>query len=144
MKEYKYKINGTEYTVAVGDINDGVAEVSVNGCAYKVEVPQKVGAPVIKAPKAAPAPRTATGAPVIAKPAAKGGGSFAVKAPLPGTVLQILVNVGDTVKASDTVVTLEAMKMENAIKAEKDGTVASIDVKKGDAVMEGTTLITIN
>lgn len=144
MKEYKYKINGTDYTVAVGDINDGFAEVSVNGCAYKVEVPQKATAVKVQTPKAAPAPRTATGQPVIAKPAAKSGGSFAVKAPLPGTILSIAVSVGDTVKASDTVLTLEAMKMENAIKAEKDGTVASIDVKKGDAVMEGDTLITIN
>lgn len=145
MKEYKYKINGNLYKVAIGDIDNGVAEVKVNGTPYKVELEQKAATTIkVATPKPAAAPRTATGEKVIAKaaPAAAAGGT-AVKAPLPGTVLDINVTVGQEVKAADTVVTLEAMKMENAIKAGVDGKVASISVAKGDAVLEGAVLVTI-
>lgn len=145
MKEYKYKINGNLYKVAIGDIDNGVAEVEVNGTPYKVELEQKAATTIkVATPKPAAAPRTATGEKVIAKaaPAAAAGGT-AVKAPLPGTVLDINVTVGQEVKAADTVVTLEAMKMENAIKAGVDGKVASIAVAKGDAVLEGAVLVTI-
>lgn len=145
MKEYKYKINGNLYKVAIGDIDNGVAEVEVNGTPYKVELEQKAATTIkVATPKPAAAPRTATGEKVIAKaaPAAAAGGT-AVKAPLPGTVLDINVTVGQEVKAADTAVTLEAMKMENAIKAGVDGKVASISVAKGDAVLEGAVLVTI-
>ena len=145
MKEYKYKINGNLYKVAIGDIENGVAEVEVNGTPYKVELEQKAATTIkVATPKPAAAPRTATGEKVIAKaaPAAAAGGT-AVKAPLPGPVLDINVTVGQEVKAADTVVTLEAMKMENAIKAGVDGKVASISVAKGDAVLEGAVLVTI-
>lgn len=145
MKEYKYKINGNIYKVGIGDIENGVAEVEVNGTPYKVELEQKA-APTIKVatPKPAAAPRTATGEKVIAKPAAKAAtGGSPVKAPLPGVVLDINVAVGQEVKASDTVVTLEAMKMENAIKAGVDGKVSAINVAKGDSVLEGAVLLTI-
>lgn len=145
MKEYNYKINGNIYKVGIGDIDHGIAEVEVNGTPYKVELEQKA-APTIKVatPKPAAAPRTASGEKVIAKPAAKAAaGGSPVKAPLPGVVLDIHVSVGQEVKASDTVVTLEAMKMENAIKAGVDGKVASISVGKGDSVLEGAVLLTI-
>jgi biotin carboxyl carrier protein len=146
MKEYKYKINGNVYKVGIGDIDNGVAEVEVNGTPYKVEL-EKKDAPTVKisAPKAAAAPRTATGEKVIAKPAAAKAvaGGTPVKAPLPGVVLDINVTVGQEVKAADTVITLEAMKMENAIKAGCDGKVASIAVGKGDSVLEGAVLVTI-
>ena len=145
MKEYKYKINGNIYKVGIGDIENGVAEVEVNGTPYKVELEQKA-APTIKVatPKPAAAPRTATGEKVIAKPAAKAAaGGSPVKAPLPGVVLDINVAVGQEVKASDTVVTLEAMKMENAIKAGVDGKVSAINVAKGESVLEGAVLLTI-
>jgi glutaconyl-CoA/methylmalonyl-CoA decarboxylase subunit gamma len=113
MKEYKYKINGQEYKVAVGDIENNIAEVSVNGTTYKVELEQAAApAPVVKSVKPAAAPRTEAGTKVVAKPAAAGGAG-AVKAPLPGVILDLKVNVGDTVAAGDTVVILEAMKMEN-------------------------------
>ena len=143
MKEYKYKINGNTYKVAVGDIDNNVAQVEVNGIPYKVEIdaPQKP-VTIVNAPRPAAAPRTESGAKVIAKPAATGSG-HQVKAPLPGTVLSVAVKVGDTVKASDTVLGLEAMKMENAIHAGRDGKVASISVSPGDAVLEGALLITL-
>ena len=145
MKEYKYKINGTIYKVGIGDIEGGIAEVEVNGTPYKVEIEQ-TAAPAVKVtvPKPTAAPRTATGEKVIAKPAPKAAaGGTPVKAPLPGVVLDINVTVGQEVKAADTVITLEAMKMENAIKAGVDGKVASISVAKGDSVLEGAVLITI-
>lgn len=145
-KEYKYKINGTFYKVGIGDIDHGVAEVQVNGTPYKVEIEDNKVASAVKvaAPKAAAAPRTATGEKVISKPAPKASGAGSpIKAPLPGVVLDILVQVGQEVKASDTVVTLEAMKMENSIKAGVDGKVASIAVSKGDSVLEGAVLLTI-
>ncbi len=144
MKEYKYKINGNTYKVAVGDVDGNVAQVEVNGVPYKVELEQHAAAQVksVSAPRPEAAPRTAGGEKVIAKPAPTGTGD-AVKAPLPGVVLSIPVKVGDAVKASDTVILLEAMKMENAIHAGRDGKVASINVAPGDSVLEGAVLITI-
>lgn len=144
MKEYKYKINGNSYTVAVGDIDDNIAQVSVNGTPFKVEL-EKKKAPVtiINAPRPSAAPRTNTGAKVIAKPTVSATGANPVKAPLPGVIMSIAVKVGDVVKAADTVIVLEAMKMENAIHAGRDGKVASVNVNPGDSVLEGTVLITI-
>lgn len=144
MKEYKYTINGNKYTVAVGEVDDNnTVQVEVNGMPYKVEL-EKVAAPVkvASAPRPAAAPRTATGEKVIQK-AAPAAGSYQIKAPLPGTVLSIAVKVGDTVKAADTVLVLEAMKMENAIHAGRDGRVASINVNAGDAVPDGGVLIVL-
>lgn len=144
MKEYKYVINGNSYTVAIGDIEDNIAQVEVNGTPYKVELEKKATpVKVVSAPRPAAAPRTASGEKVVAKPAASAAGGFQVKAPLPGVVMSIPVKVGDSVKAADTVLVLEAMKMENAIHAGRDGRVASIAVSAGDSVLEGTVLITL-
>lgn len=135
-----YKINGKEYTVNVNAIEGATATVNVNGVDYTVELPAaNAGAPVAHAvaQPAAPAPVATT----AAKPAASGAGS--VTAPLPGTVLSINCKVGDTVKASDAVIILEAMKMENAINAGRDGKVTDIRVKQGDSVLEGDVLLTI-
>ena len=144
MKEYKYKINGNVYKVAVGDIEDNIAQVEVNGVPYKVELEQAKAAAVkvAAAPRPAAAPRTATGEKVIAKPAVTGSGAKVV-APLPGVVLSIPVKVGDTVKAADTVLVLEAMKMANNLEAEKDGKVTAICVKTGESVLEDSPLVVI-
>ena len=144
MKEYKYRINGNLYSVKVGDIDNNLAKVEVNGAPYKVEL-EKTDKPVtiVSKPRPSAAPRTDTGAKVIAKPQAAAAGGFQVKAPLPGVVVGLNVKVGDTVKASDTVVMLEAMKMENAIHAGRDGKVASIAVSVGDSVLDGSVLITL-
>ncbi|MDD6890058.1 MAG: DUF2118 domain-containing protein [Bacteroidales bacterium] len=143
MKNYNYKINGNTYKVGIGDIDNGIAQVEVNGIPYKVELEQK-GAPVtvVKAARPSAAPRTTTGEKIINKPTVSAGTS-AVTAPLPGVVVQISVKVGDTVKASDTVAILEAMKMENAIHAGRDGKVATINVNPGDSVLEGSAIITL-
>lgn len=88
--------------------------------------------------KARPAAPTAT----LSRPAAPAGKS-GIKSPLPGVILNIKVNVGDTVKKGDTIIILEAMKMENSIKADRDGKVTEINVKQGESVLEGTVLVTI-
>ncbi len=144
MKEYKYKINGNTYKVGVGDIEDNIAQVTVNGIPYKVELEKKKGpVTIVSAPRPSAAPRSATGEKVIAKATPVTSGAYAVTAPLPGVVLSIPVKVGDTVKAADTVLVLEAMKMENAIHAGRDGKIASINVNPSDSVLEGATLLTI-
>lgn len=145
MKEYKYKINGNSYNVNIGDIEDNVAQVEVNGVAYRVELEAKKAAAIksVQSPRPAAAPRTPSGEKVIAKPQAGNANAKAVKAPLPGVVLSIPVKVGDTVKADDTVLVLEAMKMENAIHAGANGSVKEILVAAGDSVLEGSPLIVI-
>lgn len=137
MKEYKYTINGNEYKVTIGEIEGNIANVEVNGTAYKVEMPETVEAPKPVARPAAPAAAPA------ARPAAASSGKSAVKSPLPGVILDIKVNVGDTVKRGQTVLILEAMKMENNINADKDGKITAINVKAGESVLEGTDLVVI-
>ena len=145
MKEYKYKINGNLYNVVIGDIEENIAHVEVNGTHYTVEMEKKPKAapapkPVVR-PAAKPAAAPAAPAPV-AKPAA-GGAKSGVKSPLPGVILDIKVNVGDEVKKGQTLIILEAMKMENSINADKDGKIAAINVSKGESVLEGTDLVII-
>ena len=146
MDKYQYKVNGVDYEVEIEEIEGTTAKVTVNGKAFEVELkepvkattskPAKVVAPVATAaPAAAPAPAS--------KPAAVAGEGAKVTAPLPGTITEVKVAVGQAVKAGETVIILEAMKMQNNIEAENSGTVTSILVGQGDAVMEGATLITI-
>lgn len=143
MKEYKYKINGNEYAVCINEVNDTTANVTVNGEEYKVEWEQpKEEKPVVKVqPVAAkPAPAPAQAAPAPAAAAVKGN---AIKTPLPGVIIDVKVNVGDAVKKGDTVVVLEAMKMENNINADRDGKVTAIQVAKGDTVADGAVLVVL-
>ncbi|MBR5612010.1 MAG: biotin/lipoyl-binding protein [Bacteroidaceae bacterium] len=144
MKEYKYKINGNLYNVVIGDIEDNIAHVEVNGTHYTVEMEKK--------PKEAPAPKpvvrpaakpAAPAAPATAPAAKPASGKSGVKSPLPGVILDIKVKEGDEVKKGQTVIILEAMKMENSINADKDGKVTAINVSKGESVLEGTDLVII-
>ena len=145
MKEYKLKINGNDYAVTVNEVDGSVAEVEVNGTPFKVEFEKpikKAAAPVAK-PAAKSAAPAAVAAPV-AKPAAPAGGAgTTVSSPLPGVILDVCVKEGDAVKRGQTVMVLEAMKMENAIEATADGTVTAIKVGKGDSVLEGAPLVII-
>lgn len=143
MKEYKYKINGNVYKVAIGDIEDNIAHVEVNGTAYSVEMektPKTAVRPVIRPVATAPAPAPTT--PVV-KPATTPTGKSGVKSPLPGVILEVKVKVGDEVKKGQVIMILEAMKMENNINADKDGKIAAVNVNKGDSVLEGTDLVII-
>ena len=143
MKEYKYTINGTKYDVAVGDIEENIVTVTVNGEEYKVEM-EKEAEPEKKKPVLGkPA---ATAAPAEGEEKAALGPinkNNAVKAPLPGVITDIKVAVGDEVQAGDTVVVLEAMKMANNLQAEKAGKVTAVCVKIGESVMEDDALVVI-
>ena len=148
MKEYKFKINGNEYNVAVNSVSGNIADVTVNGTSYQVEMENAPAAPAQAVPSApaqtvqqpAAAPVQPAAAPSTPKPVA---GGKAVTSPLPGVIIAVKVNPGDAVKAGQVVAILEAMKMENEIQAEHDGTVASVNVAKGDSVLEGATIVTI-
>lgn len=143
MKEYKYKINGNEYNVVINSIEDGLADIEVNGTPYKVEIlaeKKKASKPAIKHP-------TVTGAPVAAAPvapaASAGGQGTGVKSPLPGVILDVCVKVGDEVKVGQKVAVLEAMKMENNINADRDGKIVAVKVNKGDSILEGSDIVII-
>ncbi|MCD7900469.1 MAG: biotin/lipoyl-binding protein [Bacteroides sp.] len=142
MKEYKYKINGNPYTVVIKDVQDNIAQVEVNGTPYKVELDRPAPAATKKITRPAAPPRTESGAPVVAS-ATKTAKKEGVKSPLPGVILEIKVKEGDAVKKGQTVIILEAMKMENNINAHKDGKVTAINVKTGESVLEGTDLVII-
>ena len=142
MKQYKYKINGNLYNVTVNDIEENIARVEVNGTPYTVEMDKPVKAAPKPVTRPASAPKTSTGAPVVARPAATSSKS-GIKSPLPGVILDIKVKEGDTVKKGQLIAILEAMKMENNINADKDGVVSAVKVNKGDSALEGTDLIII-
>ena len=145
MKQYKFKINGNDYNVAINSTNGNLADVTVNGVSYQVEMENSMpaAAPVQAAPQAsAPAPQPAAAA--APAPAAKPAGEGkAVTSPLPGVIIEVSVKEFDTVAAGQKVAVLEAMKMENEIQAEKAGVVTKIHVSKGDSVLEGASIVTI-
>ena len=122
MKNYRITVNGTSYDVSVEELSGGAA-------------------PVAAAPVAAPAPAAAPAAPA---PAAGGAGSVKVSSPMPGKILAVKANVGDSVKKGQVILILEAMKMENEVVAPEDGTIASIDVTVGASVESGDTLAALN
>ena len=161
MGKYNFRINGHDYQVDVNSVEGGIADVTVNGTDYKVELADAVPAPAQQA--ARPAPQTvSTGAPApqttaqatqtaaqaaqtaqTATASAPQGKGEVVTAPLPGVILDIKVKVGDVVKSGQTVAVLEAMKMENEIEATASGTVTAVNAGKGDSVLEGAAIITI-
>lgn len=147
MKEYKYKIDGKEYAVKIDKIEGDQAQLEVNGTPYSVEIIQekKKETPKVakSAPAAAPAATAATAAPAPAAAPASTGKGKAVKAPLPGVIISVDVQVGQQVKRGQQVAVLEAMKMENGINAECDGTITEIKVKAGDSILEGTDIVII-
>jgi biotin carboxyl carrier protein len=147
MKEYKIKINGNDYNVVIDEVEETSAKVEVNGTPYAVEFekseaakPRKI-VKVVNAAKAAPAAPVAP-AQKVSAPAAAAGETM-VNSPLPGVVLSINKNVGDAVSKGDTVMILEAMKMENSIEATASGKIVKILAQKGDSVLEGAPLFVI-
>ena len=152
MNKYQYKVQGVDYEVEIEEVEGNIAKVNVNGIPFEVELQKPINAakhptmtkPKVEAPKpAAPSPiPTPATAPKPAAAAPAGAGS-PIKAPLPGTIIDIKVSVGQQVSVGDVVLVLEAMKKQNNIEAEFAGTVTSITVKQGDTVMEGSVLMTI-
>ena len=159
MKKYQYKVQGVDYEVEIAEVEGKIARVNVNGIPFEIEMQKPINAakhpalaatrqrvePVAEAPAAPAAPATPAAAapqPPAASQQPVAGGT-AVKAPLPGTIIDIKVSIGQQVNVGDTVIVLEAMKMQNNIEAESAGTVKAINVTKGDSVMEGAVLLTI-
>lgn len=121
--------------------------ITVNGKTYEVDVEEVGGAAAPAAPvAAAPVAAAPAAAPKkAAAPKATGSmGATKVTAPMPGTVVSVKVNVGDTVKSDTLVAVLEAMKMENEIFAGADGVVASVNASAGDSVNTGDVLVSLN
>jgi biotin carboxyl carrier protein len=130
LRKFKIAIDGKEYLVEMEEIG-GVPQPTVP--TQPVTAPESV--PVVEvAQKAEPAPTT----PSVA------AGADALTAPMPGTILNILVNVGDSVTENQPVMILEAMKMENEVVAPKAGTVTGLHVAQGQIVNPGEALITID
>jgi biotin carboxyl carrier protein len=152
MNKYQYKVKGVDYEVEIAEVEGNIAKVNVNGIPFEIELQKPINAakhptmtsPKVQAPQpvaAQPAAQSAPAAQAASAPAA--GAGTPVKAPLPGTVTEIKVQVGQQVNVGDTVLVLEAMKMQNNIEAETAGQVTSILVKQGETVMEGAVLLTI-
>ena len=145
MKVFKYKINGSPYKVVVQNSDAESVELEVNGTPYVVEIEQKNKKPVsrIQRQSVSSSSQTEVAPKPTVKRTAVAAGSIVVNSPLPGVILDIKVKVGDAVKKGQTILVLEAMKMENNIQASSDGTVAKVSVEKGASVLEGTELIVI-
>lgn len=138
MKKFKFKISGNEYGVHIKSIENGIAEIEVNGTPYEVEIEKDTK--VVKTPK------------LIRKVISKseniekktGGSATPIKAPLPGKIMKILVKPGDIVKKGDVLVIMEAMKMENNVMASSDGVVEKVHVMPEANVLEGDVLLETN
>ncbi|HNS29337.1 MAG TPA: biotin/lipoyl-binding protein [Tenuifilaceae bacterium] len=144
MKDFKFKINGIDYSVHIANVEGNIAEVEVNGTPYKVEIDKELKqtkTPKLVRPDTVP---VTDSHPAVAKTASPGSAtSGAIKSPLPGVILEVLVRPGDAVKVGQRLIVLEAMKMENNIDSDKEGKVVEIRVNKGDSVLEGEVLIII-
>ena len=155
MKKFKFSIENNPFEVNVTELENGQIDVEVNGSNYIVTIDREgtkaanapapkaapVAAPKAAAPAAAPKAATPAAAPAAA-PAA-GGAVKTVKSALPGSVTKLVMEVGQAVKKGDTVMMIEAMKMENEIKAECDGTLAKFHVAAGQSVMADDKLFDI-
>ncbi len=137
MKKFEFTIKGQKYDVLIKDFDQNIGHLEVNGTSYEVEIHKEV--------KATKTPQLVREA-VVSKPGEgtinkKTAGAYLVKAPLPGSIFKLNIEVGDAVKKGDVLLIMEAMKMENNIMSEKDGVVKSIKVKIGDAVLQDDVLL---
>ncbi|HHX62104.1 MAG TPA: biotin/lipoyl-binding protein [Epulopiscium sp.] len=132
MKRFQVVVNGNSYEVEVEELAAGVSASPV------AANPTPVVAPVASTPVATPKPATKSA------PAAVSAGASKISSPMPGKIVSINVELGQSVKKGDVICILEAMKMENEIFAAEDGTIASVNVSAGDAVETGDVVVTIN
>ncbi len=148
---YHLVIQDKKYVVAIGAMEDGIVAVNVNGQGYHVSVenldqlnPNRAGAQYPKAAEAVPAtPATQLPAAAPVSPAAAAVGNGAVKAPIPGLLLDLKVQVGDTVAIGQTVAIMEAMKMENNINSTVAGKVREIRAERGAVLADGDVIMVI-
>ena len=135
MKKYNITVNGTTYEVFVEEADASSAPMN-----YSAPVAAPVAAPVTAPSAPAVAPKAAPAAPKVSSAA----GSVSVSSPMPGTILDVKVSVGQSVKKGDVICVLEAMKMENDIPAPQDGVIASVNVQKGSSVNAGDVIASLN
>ena len=144
MKKFKFTIQGNIYEVEIQNVEDNIAEIEVNGSHYKVEIHREVKQPsktptLVRKPVE---PSHDTAEKKTHKPTEKVKAG-AIKAPLPGTILQMKSKVGDEVKTGDLLLIMEAMKMENNITANRSGKITAINCNVNDSVLEGDVLVEI-
>lgn len=141
MKTFKFTIAGQPYETTVNEIEPNVAEVTVNGTVFQVEIEKQE---TVKKTFVAPRPAAhAAAAPAKAAAPAAPAGTTVMKSPLPGSIVKVLVQAGQEVKKGDTVLTMESMKMENIIAAEVNGKVKTVLVQPGQNVMQDAPLVEI-
>lgn len=141
MKTFQFTISGNKYEVEVKRFEENIADIEVNGTLYKVEVHREF--------KTSKTPRLVRSE--IAPPTRSEGkikktisaATYTITAPLPGIIMHIMVKEGDAVKKGTTLLTYDAMKMENSILAEKDGIIKSVKVSVGQNFLQGDTLLEI-
>ena len=139
LRKFKISIDGTQYLVEMEEVG-APTPTPADVAPATVAVPVAAPAPTPATPAPAPEPEPAAAAPVTQAPA----GAFVQTAPMPGTILDIHVKVGDTVTMNQPIMVLEAMKMENEVVADKDGVIASINVEKGAMVNPGDELFSLS
>ncbi|MDP2423514.1 MAG: biotin/lipoyl-containing protein [Bacteroidales bacterium] len=140
MKKFEFTISGNKYEVEFKMFEENIAEIEVNGTHYTVEVHREIK--TTKTPKLVRSEVITTRAESkIRKTLASA--TLSITAPLPGTVIQVFVREGETVKKGDKLLTYEAMKMENSVLAEKDGTIRTIKVTTGQSILQGDVLMEI-
>ncbi len=132
IKKFNVTVNGTAYQVEVEEIKDSASSVQA-----PVSAPSTPAAPVSSTPAPA-APAASAPAPV-----APGAGETVLSAPMPGTILNVAVSVGDQVKAGQLAVILEAMKMENELAIPVDGVVKAVHVTRGASVNTADILVVV-
>ncbi|MFA7331715.1 MAG: biotin/lipoyl-containing protein [Candidatus Delongbacteria bacterium] len=143
-RTYKLRLQGNSYDVKILRHDDESARLLVNGSEYSVEILREEG----QASKTPRLERTRVIPETLAKPQVteKPGAAIGVglvKSPLPGIVLKLHVRVGDKVQAGQSIMVMEAMKMENEIRCAISGTVQELRVKEGDSVLESDVLAVI-
>lgn len=134
MKKFNIKVNGISYEVEIEEIKEGAPQAAAPTLAKvtpKVAAP-KVAAPKVEAPKAKAKEKEAIAA---------GAGEHSIDAPMPGKIVKVVVEEGQSVKAGDVLLVLEAMKMQNEITADADGTVKVVNVEAGQNVKVKESLV---
>ncbi|MEI6888226.1 MAG: biotin/lipoyl-containing protein [Bacteroidales bacterium] len=142
MKKFSFTINGNNYDVDVLGFEENTAQIEVNGTLYNVEVRKELKMTktptLVRAEPPKPSPREAR----IPKTQSQTS-NVAIKAPLPGTIITVLVKPGDKVSMGQKLLTMEAMKMENNVLAEKAGSIRVVNVKPGQTVAQNEILVEI-
>ncbi|MBI5726992.1 MAG: acetyl-CoA carboxylase biotin carboxyl carrier protein subunit [Ignavibacteriales bacterium] len=145
MKKFSFSVNNKDYNVNVISVEGTNATVLVNGVSYEVTINKEVKTlktPTIVRSRVEPSTESDKSIAKTSSPVGAKGAGY-IKAPLPGTIVSVQAEAGDTIRIGEQLLILEAMKMENNIKADKEGVITSIRVAPGDSVLEGDILLEI-